>query len=255
VELGSEIQRRFGAAAARDAQSDYHGAGPDLAAMLDAAGLSGAERVLDVGCGAGHTALCFAPRVAEVVALDLTEAMLEQTRALAEIRGIANLRCERGDAHALPFADASFDVVTCRVCAHHFARPEQAVREAARVLRPRGRFVLVDSVAPDDAAQDTFLNAIEWLRDPSHVRNHAVHQWLAWMRDAGLEAAWLHTFRLETDLDGWAARMGTPAPRVELLRELLAGAVAEVRAGLGVRSGERAGFEIPIALFVAEKSA
>ena len=254
MELGAEIQRRFGAAAGRYAQSDYHGAGPDLAAMLDAADLSGGEQVLDVGCGAGHTALCFAPRVAEVVALDLTEAMLEQTRALAASRAVPNLRCERGDAHALPFADATFDVVTCRVCAHHFARPEQAVREAVRVLRRGGRFVLVDSVVPDDAAQDTFLNALEWLRDPSHVRNHSVPQWLAWMRDAGLEAAWLHTFRLALDLEDWAARIGTPAPRVELLRTLLDGAVAEVRAGLAIRGGERPGFEIPIALFVGRKA-
>jgi ubiquinone/menaquinone biosynthesis C-methylase UbiE len=253
MELAAEIQARFGAAASRYAQSDYHGSGPDLAAMLLAAELSGGERVLDVGCGAGHTALAFAPRVAEVVAIDLTEAMLDQTRALARERGLANVRCERGDAHALGFGDASFDVVTCRVCAHHFARPERAVREAARVLRRGGRFVLVDSVAPDDAAQDTFLNAVEWLRDPSHVRTHAVAQWLAWMREAGLEAAWLHTFRLDLDLEGWAARIGAPAPRVELLRSLFEGVVEEVRAGLGVRGGARAGFELPIALFRAWK--
>src|SRR5262249_3436403 len=136
VQLAAEIQQRFGAAAARYAESDYHGAGPDLAAMLEAARLRGDERVLDVGCGAGHTALRFAPRVTEVVAVDLTEAMLEQARSLAAARGIANVRCERGDAQALAYPDASFDVVTCRVCAHHFARPERAVREAARVLRP-----------------------------------------------------------------------------------------------------------------------
>ena len=255
MQLAQEIQKRFGAAATRYAQSDYHGAGPDLAAMLEAAELRGSERVLDVGCGAGHTALCFAPRVAEVVALDLTEAMLEQARGLAARRGLANLRFERGDAHALPFEDAAFDVVTCRVCAHHFARPERAVREVARVLRPGGRFVLVDSVAPDDAAQDTFLNAIEWLRDPSHVRNHAVPQWLAWLGAAGLQAAWLHSFRIDLDFEDWVARIGTPAPMVAQLRALLASAVDEVKSGLGVRSGERAGFEIPIALLVARKPA
>ena len=253
MQLTREIQHRFGAAAERYAQSEYHGAGPDLAAMLEAAQPRGGERVLDVGCGAGHTALCFAPHVAEVVALDLTDAMLEQTRSLAASRGLANLRCERGDAHALPFEDASFDLVTCRVCAHHFARPGRAVREAARVLRPGGRYLLVDSVVPDDAAQDTFLNAIEWLRDPSHVRNHAVAQWLAWMGEAGLDAEWRHTFRLAVELEDWAARIGAPPARVALLRELLAGAVAEVRAGLGVQAGERTGFDIPIALFVGRK--
>ena len=179
MELETLIQEKFGAAAARYAASDYHGGGTDLAAMLAAAEPSGQERVLDVGSGAGHTALAFAPRVREVVGLDLTQPMLDEAAALAVQRGIRNVRFERGDAMAMPFPDACFDLVTCRQCAHHFERPESALREVARVLRPGGCLVVVDSVAPDDPAQDTFLNAIELLRDPSHVRDHPVASWLA----------------------------------------------------------------------------
>ena len=78
------VRDQFGPAAARYAVSDVHVGGPDLTAMLRAVALTGRERLLDVGTGAGHTALAFAPRVTEVVALDLTEAMLEQTRIEAD---------------------------------------------------------------------------------------------------------------------------------------------------------------------------
>lgn len=254
MRLENAIQRQFGAAAARYAASDYHGGGVDLAAMLEAAQLRGDERVLDVGCGAGHTALAFAPRVREVVGLDLTQPMLDEARALATRRGIANLRLERGDAMALPYPDASFDLVTCRQCAHHFERPEAALREAARVLGPGGRLVVVDSVAPEDPAQDSFLNAIELLRDPSHVRDHPVSRWLELCAAAGLVGECRRAWRLEIGFDDWVARMATPPPIVAVLRGLLADATEGVRAGLGVRSGERAGFEIPIALFVATRA-
>src|SRR5262245_54627240 len=253
MRLQTEIQARFGAAAARYAASEYHSGGADLAAMLEAAQPRGDEHVLDVGCGAVHTALAFAPRVREVVALDLTEAMLAEAAELAERRGLRNLRFERGDAMALPYPDASFDLVTCRQCAHHFERPEAALREAARVLRPGGRFVVVDSVAPDDPAQDTFLNAIELLRDPSHVRDHAVGSWLAMLADAGFAAEWRGTRRLAIDFDEWVRRMATPPAKVALLRGLLAEATDGVRAGLGIRAGDPAGFEIPVALLLATR--
>jgi len=98
------IRRVFGAAAERYALSSVHAAGPDLEAMLEAAALQGEERVLDLGCGAGHTALAFAARGARVEALDLTTEMLEQGRRMATERGLPNVRFREGDAARLPFA-------------------------------------------------------------------------------------------------------------------------------------------------------
>src|SRR5262245_55828405 len=83
ADVKQSVQRQFGAVAANYATSPVHRGGPDLDAMLAAATPRGHERVLDAGCGTGHTALAFAPLVAEVVGADLTEAMLEQGRRLA----------------------------------------------------------------------------------------------------------------------------------------------------------------------------
>src|SRR4030095_6177016 len=83
------MQERFGAAAERYALSAVHRGGAALDTMRAAGARTGRERVLDVGCGPGATALAFAARTASVVALDLTPAMLAQARRLAADRGLA----------------------------------------------------------------------------------------------------------------------------------------------------------------------
>jgi SAM-dependent methyltransferase len=252
--LRDAIQHQFGTAAARYAISAVHSGGPDLDATLEAARLAGHERVLDVGCGAGHTALAFAARAAEVVALDLTPAMLEVARELARERGLENLSFECGDAMELPFPAASFDVVSCRLCAHHFESPERAVREAARVLRPGGVFLLVDSVAPEQAVLDTFLNAIELLRDPSHVRNHSVSCWRAWFDEAGLSSELAGRFRMRIHFDDWIARMRTPPAAAAQICALLDAAPQQVRDAYEVAGRGDYSFSMPIALLAGRRA-
>lgn len=249
MQRNESIQRQFTAAAGAYVVSPVHAGGPDLERLLAMAGDVRGARVLDVGTGAGATALAFAARGARVVALDLTPAMLETARAQAEARGIAGLETRLGDAAELPFADAHFDLVACRVCAHHFGRVRRAVAEMARVLRPGGQLLLIDSVSPEDPAQDTFLNAIELLRDPSHVRNHRVSEWLAWLREEGLDACHVQTFPTRLEFENWTARMNTPDSEKAQLRRLMDGAPAEVRAAFSI-SG-RHDWEIPLALFRA----
>lgn len=230
MDQSQSIQHRFGPAAAAYATSAVHRSGADLDAMVAAGVRSGRERVLDLGCGAGHTALAFAERCAEVVALDLTPAMLEQTRALAAERGLQNLRCEQGDAASLPFDDDRFDVVASRLSAHHYADPASAVCEAARVLAPGGVFLLSDTVAPEDPARDSFLNCFELLRDPSHVRDHKVSEWHAMFRAAGLVPETLELFPIHQDFEPWVERIATPAGAVTGLRALFDAVPDELRA-------------------------
>jgi len=240
------IREVFGAAAERYAASSVHAAGPDLEAMLEAAALRGEERVLDLGCGAGHTALAFAARGAHVEALDLTAPMLEQGRRMAAERGLLNVHFQEGDAARLPFPSGTFDVVTSRLSAHHYAQPGTAVREAARMLHPAGQLLLIDSVAPGDPAQDTFLNTIELLRDPSHVRDHSITQWCAMFEAAALLPELLGTWKIRIEFDDWVARVETPSLEVAQLRALLKGAQDENRAAFGI--ADDLSFDIPVAL-------
>ena len=246
------VRQQFGAVADAYAVSTYHANGPDLAAMITAAELTGSEQVLDMGCGAGHSALAAAAKAAHVTALDVTPEMLDVAASLAADRGLTNMTFKQGDVSALPFADASFDVITSRVSAHHYADPVTALSEAFRVLRPAGRFLLVDSVAPEDATQDTFYNCFELLRDSSHVRNWRATEWLRMLKAAGFEPRLLDRYVLRLEGANWVERMRTPPTKVAMLRELFRDATPGIRAAFEVEDAPWA-FSIPIALFAATK--
>jgi SAM-dependent methyltransferase len=161
--------------------------------------------------------------------------MLAQGRALAAGRGIDNVEFRRADVEQLPFADASFDLVTSRLSAHHWPHPQAALRGFRRVLRPGGRLLLGDTVSYDDFTLDTHLQAVELLRDGSHVRDHTLGEWLTLLEDAGFEAEIVYTWDIAIDFASWIARMSTPAPAAAQIRALLAGAPAEVKQTFAVQ--------------------
>jgi len=125
--------------------------------------------VLDVACGAGHASEPVAPLVRQVVGIDLTRELLALgARRLAEA-GVANVLLQEGNALDLPFVDGCFDVVFSRTALHHFADPDRAVTEMARVARPGGRVVLLDMVAPSAGLRDRY-DQLHRQIDPSHTR-------------------------------------------------------------------------------------
>lgn len=125
--------------------------------------------VLDVACGAAHAADPVAPRVRQIVGVDLTRELLAVGAQRLHDAGVDNVLLQEGNAESLPFVDDSFDVVYCRSSLHHFGDPVRAVAEMQRVCRPGGRVVLVDLVAPDATVRDRF-DHVHRLLDPSHVR-------------------------------------------------------------------------------------
>ena len=241
-------RRQFGAVAAAYATSAVHASGRDLDALLEAARLTGTEHILDMGCGAGHTALAVAPRAAHVAAIDVAPEMIAVAEGLARGRGVANIEFRLADVAALPFADASFDVITSRYSAHHYPDPARALAEAARVLRPGGRFLLVDTISPETPALDTFFNATELLRDGSHARNWRLSEWEQLIGAAGFVVDVLMQMTLDLDGDSWVQRSQTPPALVAAIKALFENATAAVREAFALKIGPAWGWTIPVAL-------
>lgn len=237
--IHDRVSAQFGAAAAAYTTSQVHADPEALRQVVELAKPAPADRALDIATGAGHTALAVAARVAEVVAYDMTEPMLRETARNAAARGLANVKTQQGIAEALPFEDASFDIVTVRQAPHHFADVRAAVREMARVAKPGARVVIVDSASPEDASLGRQWNHIEKLRDPSHVRNYTPSEWRAMIADAGLRVTFEETsFATENgrpmDFAAWVSRMKTPPAAVEELTRLFRNAPPELAAALRI---------------------
>lgn len=184
-------------------RSEAHREGADLDLIVEWA--AGSRAALDVATGGGHVARRLREAGLEVVSCDPAPGMRPDVVCRAE---------------NLPFADGSFDVVACRVAAHHFDDVAAAVSEMARVARER--VLVVDNLYADEAAEEA-----ERLRDPSHVRNYTEDEWRALL--AGSELAIEHVVVLDKPIavEPWLERArcaGEEAARVcELLADRIEG--------------------------------
>ena len=177
------------------------------------------EQVLETAAGAAHLGRALAAHAAHVTAIDLTVAMLRQGKADAEVAGQRNLVFEVGDAARLPYLDASFDVVVCRLAVHHYVEPALEIAEMLRVCRPSGRVVLVDMVA--DPATREVRDRLERLRDPSHTRTLTVEELTDLLVVAGGSITASQTRPNPLQLADWMERTATAAPaRVEIITAL-----------------------------------
>jgi ubiquinone/menaquinone biosynthesis C-methylase UbiE len=158
----------------------------DVEAALPELSLPARAKVLDVATGGGHTGLRFARLGHDVTLSDLTPAMLENAaRAAAEAGLTVTTRLH--PAEVMPYPDGTFDLVTCRIAPHHFTSPAEFVRETARVLKPGGRFLLIDGTVEDDQPEaEAWAHAVEKLRDPSHNRLLTPRAWRSLCEAAGL---------------------------------------------------------------------
>lgn len=249
------VQKQFGAHANDYATSTVHAQGPSLARLVELTNPQPDWVVLDVSTGAGHTALIFAPRVARVIAADLTPEMLDVARKLAGERGITNMEFRPADAQQLPFADNTFDLVTNRIALHHYPDARKAIMEMARVCKKGGRLALVDNIVPPDKQLAGYINHFEKLRDPSHNWAYPVARLEAYFADAQLSIEHSETLAKDMEFGPWADRMGASADlKADLLKRLM-------QAPDGVRDflkphadGDRVFFALHEAIIIGRKN-
>lgn len=211
------VQQQFGSTAHDYVSSPNHRSGRDIERLVELTEPHQGDDALDIATGGGHTALAVAPHVGSVVASDLTPKMLEAAEDHIRSQGVENVSFAEADAESLPFEDASFDIVTCRIAPHHFDDIQAFAREVARVLRPGGRFVLMDSLSPEDPELDAFINELEWRRDKTHVRSYRLDEWFDVLSAAGLTVDHHELVIRSHDYESWTARSRmTPEDRAAL---------------------------------------
>ncbi|MER2536303.1 MAG: metalloregulator ArsR/SmtB family transcription factor [Rhizobiaceae bacterium] len=148
-------------------------------ALLKLVGKRPFRSMLDLGTGTGRLLEIFSPYYQRGVGIDLSREMLTVARANLDRAGVRNAQVRQGDLFAPPVERDSFDLVTMHQVLHYLDDPAQAIGEAARLLRPSGRLVIVD-FAP---------HALEFLREQhAHVRlGFADRQIAEWFSEAGLD--------------------------------------------------------------------
>ena len=132
--------------------------------------------------------------------------MLAAVAAAAKDRGLTNVEVAEASAERLTFDNEWFDFLGCRYSAHHWRNFEAGLREARRVLKHGSKAVFIDAFAPEAAALDTHLQAVELLRDTSHVRDYTTSEWIAALNRSGFT---LQTFSILAAF-AWTSRHGLP---------------------------------------------
>ena len=169
-------------------ESPTHREGPDLDLLVEWCEPAEGVKVLDVAAGGGHVARRLREEGCTVVTVDRAPGMQPDVVSRAE---------------DLPFADGSFDVVTCRIAAHHFEDVREAVGEMARIAQHL--VVIEDNVFIDETVEEA-----ERLRDPTHVRCYSEEEWKELLGHAGLEVEQIEHFERKPVVDDWLARVETP---------------------------------------------
>jgi ubiquinone/menaquinone biosynthesis C-methylase UbiE len=190
--------------------------------------------VLDVACGPGILSAAIAKAARDVVAFDLTPQMLKKAAQRCSEAGVDNVTFREGNAAALPFANAAFDAAVTRLSVHHFDRPGRVIEEIFRVLRPGGSFVIADVTSSELPAEAELQNAIEILRDPSHVRMLPGSELTSLVRDAGFAIESMTTWDKPREFEEWMGIVND-ASRLPPLRAVVrALANAGALAGMGL---------------------
>lgn len=220
IDPTARTRARFAARAADYRHSPLHASGPDLTTLLEWLGPQPAERALDVATGGGHVALALARAGVDLDVCDLTPEMLDAAGGLLDDND-CTARFSVAEAGALPYEDGAFDIVTCRIAAHHFPDAQAFFMEVGRVLARGGRFGFQDQVLPPEGPSAVLTDAFERTRDPSHNQAYNETGWKTLIERAGMHVERSCIVDKRHDFAEWTARQGCDGETVaELTRQL-----------------------------------
>jgi ubiquinone/menaquinone biosynthesis C-methylase UbiE len=226
--------------------------------VIQFAGLTDDDELLDVACGPGILTCACAKIVRRAAGIDITPAMIERAKGLQARDKLDNVSWHFGDVRSLPFPDASFTVVVSRYTFHHLMDPLEVLREMKRVGTPSGRIVVIDVSAPADPTQALAMNEMERLRDPSHVCSLTTREMSELYLQAGLGNPEVIFYRLEFALE--AVLEGSFPSRgeedKETIRQLFHESLRSNSMGLDPRLvNDKIWYSYPIAVFKSAKAA
>ncbi|MBI3304619.1 MAG: methyltransferase domain-containing protein [Deltaproteobacteria bacterium] len=227
-----------------------------LKLLVDFTGAKPDDAVLDVACGPGLVACAFAQVTRHATGIDLTPAMIERARALQQEKKLTNVTWHVGDVLPLPYADASFSIVTSRFAFHHFPDPQAVLAEMKRVCTPGGKVVVIDVMAAPDPEKAAAYNRMEKLRDPSHARGLTLAEMETLFGRFALPTPRKTFYRLEGEVEDLLQRSFPNPGDANKVRQMFVEALDNDGLGMDVRrQGDKIRFAYPIAILVVEREA
>jgi SAM-dependent methyltransferase len=245
--MNTASPERFDTLTANYAKSEVHSSSPTLDRLHTL--LPHVQSVCDVASGAGHTGLRFADIAPRIVAVDAAPNMLSQVRSMAEARGV-NVETVEAFAESIPLPTGSFDLVACRLAAHHFADVATAMAEMTRLAKPGGHVAIIDMEGNSDPEIDTLNHHIEVLHDPTHVRSYTAERWRELFAESGLAVETCETRCWEIPagltVGRWCELGNSGEAALTAIRGLLADAPSEWLAELEIKQDSDREFRIPV---------
>tara|TARA_A100001037_G_C15152025_1_gene639965 strand:- start:7502 stop:8269 length:768 start_codon:yes stop_codon:yes gene_type:complete len=215
----SKAQEIFGTNAEAYAQSSVHVRDDSLDIIENMLSGHYFKTSVDVGTGAGFTALSISRFSQTVIASDPTRPMLNQTIKACLYTNATNIFAIQNVAEKIPLMSDSIELVTCRKAGHHFPEFSQYIKECARILKPGGIMILADSISPEDDHLDHWLNEIEEERDPSHIRNRRISEINGLINEYGFNTQTSQLTRIHLVFSSWVGRTGVSKTFSEYLQQ------------------------------------
>ena len=221
--------------------------------LVEMAGATNQDDVLDIACGPGLVACEFARVSKHVTGIDITSAMIERAGVRQAQKGLENVSWTVGDVSPLPFEDNSYSIVISRYSFHHFLEPQIVLKEMIRVCRPGGRVLVADIAI--EAEKSAAFDKLEILRDPSHTHALTQAEFVAMFQASSLSNCRQSAYEVDIELE---AQLEASFPEFcdrAFLREMITNDIGVNDFGIQTRNIEgQVRYTVPIGVFVGSKA-